>query len=72
MTESALLGQLGGALGVLQGWSAVVDVVVAAQQLWDETLAFAQLRAPVLVAVVSLGVAVTVLAATPPASPPLQ
>ena len=67
VTEGALLGLLGGVLGVLLGWSAAIGISLAAQRLWQESFASAELSALAVGAGLALGVTVTVLAAVMPA-----
>lgn len=65
--EGALLGLLGGVMGVLLGWAAAGGIAFAAQRLWQESFASAELSVLAVVAGLTLGVAVTVLAAMMPA-----
>ncbi|WP_120006330.1 ABC transporter permease [Nesterenkonia muleiensis] len=67
VAEGALLGLLGGVLGVLLGWSAASGIAFAAQRLWQESFASAELSVLAIAAGLTLGVLVTVLAAVMPA-----
>lgn len=67
VAEGALLGLLGGVLGVLLGWAGAVGITFAAQRLWQESFASAELSVLAVVIGLTLGVAVTVAAAVVPA-----
>lgn len=67
LAEGALLGLTGSVVGVLLGWGTALGLSLAAQSVWQDSFATAQISVLAVITGLALGVVVTVLASLLPA-----